>query len=74
MLKDEELLSNFEGNMVGSDDDQKTTNDTHSDVNNGTYEYNTCDTHIYTLILQLQMLLLAIIPKMVSIQAFLLPT
>ena len=44
MLKDEELLSNFEGNMVGSNHDQKTTNDTHSVVNNGTYEYNACDT------------------------------
>ena len=70
MLKDEELSSNFEGNVVGSNYDQKTTNDTHSVVNNGTYEYNVYDTHIYILILQLQMLLLAIILKMVSIQAF----
>ena len=74
MLKDDELLSNFEGNVVGSKYDKKTTNDTHSVVNNGTYEYNVCDTHIYKLILQLQMLLLAIILKMVSIQAFMLLT
>ena len=51
MSKDEELSSNFEGIVVGSNYDQKTTNDTHSVVNNGTYEYNACDTHIYILIL-----------------------
>ena len=44
MLKDEELLSNFEGNMVVSNHDQKTTNDNSSVVNNGTCEYNSCDT------------------------------
>ena len=47
MLKDEELLSNFEGNVVGSNYDQKTTNDISSVVNNGTYKYNTCDTYIH---------------------------
>ena len=46
MLKDKELSSDFEGNVVGSYDDQKTTNDNHSVVNNGTYEYNSYDTHI----------------------------
>ena len=44
MLKDEELLSNHEGNVVVSNHDQKTTNDTSSVVNNGTCEYNSCDT------------------------------